>query len=95
MMRTFSFAAARLIALSSLAFAGTGSRSNGAYPQTHKHHSQSDHSASATSGNRYGTDAFRRDRIARSASEWRLLKAFPLGCVCTHSPYEDFYDWQS
>jgi hypothetical protein len=53
MMRTFSFEAARLIALSSLAFAGTGSRSNGAYPQTHKHH-QSDHSASGTSGNRYG-----------------------------------------
>ena len=53
MIRTFSFAAALLIALSSLAFAGTGSPSNGAYPQPHKHHSQSDHSASGTSGNRY------------------------------------------
>src|SRR6476619_702478 len=53
MIRTFSFAAALLIALSSLAFAGAGSPSNGAYPQTHKHHSQSDHSASSTSAHRY------------------------------------------
>ena len=53
MIRTFSFAAALLIALSSFAFAGTGSPSNGAYPQTHKHHSKSDHAASGTSGNRY------------------------------------------
>ena len=37
MIRTFSFAAALLIALSSFAFAGTGSPSNGAFPQTHKH----------------------------------------------------------
>ena len=54
MIRTFSFAAALLIALSSLAFAGAGSPSNGTYPQTHKHHSQSGHSASGASGNRYG-----------------------------------------
>jgi hypothetical protein len=53
MIRTFSFAAALLIALSSLAFAGTGSPGNGAYPKTHKHHSQSDHSTSGTSGNGY------------------------------------------
>jgi hypothetical protein len=54
MTRTLSLAAALLIALSSLAFAGTGSPSNGAYPQTHKHHSQSTRAAAGTSKNRYG-----------------------------------------
>jgi hypothetical protein len=84
MIRNFSFAAALLIALSSLAFAERDP------PATALTRKPTNITVKATTplpvhqGTGTGTDAFRQDRIARAASEWRLLKAFPLR-VCVYT----------
>ena len=77
MIRTFSFAAALLIALSSFAFAGTGSPSNGAFPQTHKHHSQEKEEISTSAVRTRRVGRRQNSRVGGSAS-----RVCCVGVIC-------------